>query len=82
MDTQADRVIDRLLAERKRAEGIAAGQQGAVQEQQVQTVEEQIVEKTLKPARRSAIQRIIEEKGEVSPEDLQRLIAKDVRRGI
>jgi hypothetical protein len=81
-DAQADRVIDRLLAEQQRSKDIAATLQGKEVTTQVEKAEEAIAEKTPTPARRSDIMKIIDEKGEVSVNDLQKLIAKNIRRGL
>lgn len=81
-DLQADRVIDRLMAERQKALDQVAIAQGAAIAGEVEKVEEQAAAVTEKPPARSAIMKIIDEKGKVSVEDLHKLISKEVRRGI
>jgi len=81
-DVQADRVIDRILTERQKAQDFAAQQEGQQIVERSDAAVATVEEKSFKPARRSDILKIIDEKGEVSPEDLQKLIAKNARRGI
>jgi len=82
-DPQADRVIDRLMAERERALATAHAQDSLKESKVMDTVDTRLAEAGAKePAKRDEIQRIIEEKGEVSTKDLLRLVARDSRRGM
>jgi len=81
-DPLADSFLDRLMAERREAENIAAEREGQAASEAVSTVEDRFTEITDQPVPKSALFRAIEEKGELTEDDLHKLVAREVKRGI
>lgn len=79
IDPQADAFIDGLMAERKEAEAKAEERRAQERGEKVSELEERFVDR---PVPTSALFRAIEEKGELTEEDIRRLVAQEVRKGI
>ncbi len=82
-DPQADRVIDKLMAERERVMGRVAQQESIQESAAITEVDTKLAAAgAQQPARMSEIKQILDEKGEVSTKDLLRIVARDSRRGM
>ena len=79
IDPQADAFIDGLMAEREEAEAKARERRAQEESEKVSELEERFAGR---PVPKSALFRAIEEKGELTDEDIHKLVAKEVRRGI
>lgn len=82
IDPQADAFLDGLMAERDAA--VAKAREREIEEERkvMDDLDGKFVEMTDRPAPKSALFRAIEEKGELTDEDIHKLVAKEVRRGI
>jgi len=81
-DPLADAYIDKLMDERREAERIAQEREAAEKGTQADDLDARVARITDRPVPRSALFRLIEEKGELTDEDIHKLVAKEVRRGI
>jgi len=82
-DPLADAFIDGLMAERNEALAIAKQREAEAQGEKVSELSEELAGETERPVPTSALFRAIAEKGgDLTAEDIHRLAAKEVRRGI
>lgn len=81
-DPLADAFLDRLMAEREEAENIAAEREGRARAESAERVDAKVSAITERPVPKSAIMKLIDEKGELTEEDLHKLVAREVKRGI
>jgi len=79
IDPLADAFIDGLMAEREEAEAKARERRAQEESEKVSELDERLADR---PVPKSALFRLIEEKGELTDEDLHKLVAREVRKGI
>lgn len=82
VDPLADAFLDKLMAERNEAERIAQEREAEERGTQAANLDDRVAQVADKPVPKSALFRLIEEKGEVTDKDIHELVSKEVRRGI
>lgn len=82
IDPLADAFIDGLMAERNEALAIAKQREAEAKGEKVSELNEELAGHVERPVLTSTLYRAIEEKGELTAEDIRQLAAKEVRRGI
>jgi len=82
IDPLADAFIDGLMAERNEALAKAKEREAQAEGEKVGELNEELAGYVDRPVPTSALFRAIEEKGELTAEDIRKLAAKEIRRGI
>lgn len=83
IDPLADAFLDGLMAERDEAEAKAKERRAQEESEKANELDGRLAEKFVdRPVPKSALFRAIEEKGELTDEDIRKLVAAEVRRGI
>lgn len=82
IDPLADAFIDGLMAERNEALATAEERQAKARGEKASELNEELADYAERPVPTSALFRAIAEKGELTAEDIRKLAATEVRRGI
>lgn len=82
IDPLADAFIDGLMAERNEALATAKQREAEAKGEKVSELSEELAGHVERPVPTSVLFRAIAEKGELTAEDIRKLAATEVRRGI